>query len=88
MNLKKVTKKLAKVRDSIREHGGVTPEDEQALKDLVNQTISIAKDELNNLPQKEYTLPVPHNDNRPLSSDQRFRLSLVEKTGTGSSSVH
>lgn len=89
MDLKKVTKKLSKVRDSIREKGGVTPEDEKALKELVNQTLSAAKKELATIPAKHaYERPVAHNDNRPLSQDQRFRLSLVEKTGTGSTAVH
>lgn len=88
MNLKNVAKKLSKVRDSIREHGGVSEEDEQALKALINETIGSAKEELSQLPKKQYDLPVAHNDNQPLNKDQRFRLSLMEKTGTGSLSVH
>tara|TARA_B100000508_G_C11321226_1_gene209568 strand:- start:254 stop:520 length:267 start_codon:yes stop_codon:yes gene_type:complete len=88
MNLKNVAKKLSKVRDSIREHGGVSEEDEAALKALVNETIGSAKGELSKLPKKQYDLPVAHNDNQPLNKDQRLRLSLMEKTGTGSLSVH
>lgn len=89
MNLKNVAKKLSKVRDSIREHGGVSQEDEKALKKLVQETIGCAKEELSHLANhKQYALPKPHNDNQPLNQDQRFRLSLMEKTGTGSLSVH
>ena len=88
MNLKNVAKKLSKVRDSIREHGSVSAEDEKALQDLVNETIGCAKQELSKIPQRTKNMPIPHNDNQPLSNDQRLRLSLVEKTGTGSVSVH
>jgi hypothetical protein len=88
MNLKHVAKRLSKVRDSIREQGGVTAEDEKALQDLVNETIGCAKQELSKIPQRTKDMPAPHNDNQPLNKDQRLRLSLVEKTGTGSASVH
>ena len=90
MNLKKVTKKLSTVRDSISENGEVTAQDEQALKDLVNETIAIAKHDLKdlrsgmNMPK----MPIPHNDNLPLTTEQRFRLSLTKKTGTGSQEIH
>lgn len=91
MNLKKVTKRLSTVRDSISENGEVTAEDEQALKDLVNETIAIAKHDLKDLrggSMNMPTMPVPHNDNQPLTTEQRFRLSLMEKTGTGSFEIH
>lgn len=88
MNLKNVAKRLSKVRDSIREHGGVSAEDEKELKALVQETIGVAKNDLSKLPKKSFSMPTPHNDNQQLSPDQRFRLSIIEKTGTGSASVH
>lgn len=33
-------------------------------------------------------MPLPENDNKPLGSEQKFRLRLMEKTGTGSTSIH
>tara|TARA_B100000949_G_C14042434_1_gene350111 strand:- start:187 stop:402 length:216 start_codon:yes stop_codon:yes gene_type:complete len=33
-------------------------------------------------------MPRPENDNTPLTSEQKFRLRLMEKTGTGSTSIH
>ncbi len=90
MNIKKITKKLSSVRDSIRDNGEVAAQDEQALKDLVNETISIAKRDLKNLRagMDMRQMPIPHNDNLPLTTEQRFRLSLMEKTGTGSFEIH
>ncbi len=35
-----------------------------------------------------HPIPRPENDNAPLSAEQKFRLRLMEKTGTGSISVH
>jgi hypothetical protein len=34
------------------------------------------------------SMPQPENDNTPLTSEQKFRLRLMEKTGTGSTSIH
>jgi len=91
MNLKKITKNLSSVRDSIDENGEITPEDEQALKDLVSETIAVAKNDLKDLREHGIEMPkmpIPHNDNQPLTTEQRFRLSLMEKTGTGSFEIH
>lgn len=90
MNLKKVTQKLAKVRDSILENGAITPEDEMTLKSLIGDTITVAQKDLPKLPKKitGRLMPYAENDNKPLTTEQKFRLRLMEKTGTGSSSIH
>lgn len=90
MNLKKVTQKLSKVRDSIRENGEITAEDEKTLKSLIGDTIGVAQENLPHLPKKitGRVMPSAENDNKPLTKDQKFRLRLMEKTGTGSKSVH
>ena len=90
MNLKKVTQKLSKVRDNIRENGHISAEDEQMLKSLIGDTIDIAQADLKKLPSKlvNRQMPCPENDNKPLTTDQKFRLRLMEKTGTGSLSIH
>lgn len=35
-----------------------------------------------------HPMPKPENDNKPLTVEQKFRLRLVEKTGTGSTLIH
>lgn len=90
MNLKKVTQKLSKVRDSIRENGEISAENEEILKSLIGDTITVAQSDLKKLPNKMKNrhMPLPENDNTPLTSEQKFRLRLMEKTGTGSTSIH
>ena len=90
MNLKKVTQKLSKVRDSIRENGTISAEDEETLKSLIGDTITVAQSDLKKLPNKMKNrhMLLPENDNTPLTAEQKFRLRLMEKTGTGSTSIH
>ena len=90
LKLKKVTEKLSRVRDSICDKGAISPEDEAILRSLIGDTINIAQEDLQNLPNpmKARTMPLAENDNTPLSTEQKFRLKLMEKTGTGSVSIH
>ena len=90
MNLKKVTKKLSQVRDSILSNGEISAEDEQILKSLIGDTITIDQGDLKRVPEgmKNRQMPGPENDNTPLNAEQKFRLRLMEKTGTGSVSIH
>lgn len=90
MNLKKITNALTKVRDNIDDHGGeMTEADEDLLYELLKDTIDFAQDDLKALPKNiEPFLPIPNNDNSELSSEQKYRLRLIEKTGTGSASIH
>ncbi len=92
MNLKKVTKKLAEIRDHVGENGKLSDKDKTELKLLVTETIKIAQDKSK---KKNTTMVMPdfenivvHNDNQALNTDQTFRLRLVEKTGTGSHLIH
>ena len=80
MNLKKVTKKLTAVRDSILENGSLTDKDESVLKTMIADEITVK--------QNRFRTPVALNDNKPLSAEQQFRLRLMEKTGTGSTAIH
>ena len=90
LKLKKVTEKLSKVRDSISDNGNISPENEQILKSLIGDTIDIAQKDLKKLPNsmRSRFMPMPENDNKELTTEQKFRLRLMEKTGTGSSSIH
>ena len=40
MNLKKITKVLSKIRKNTREHGDITPEDEDILRELLGTELS------------------------------------------------
>ncbi len=90
LKLKKVTEKLAKVRDSLTDKTEISAENEEILKSLIGDTIDIAQKDLPSLPNsiRSRFMPKPENDNTPLSTEQKFRLRLMEKTGTGSSSIH
>jgi len=89
MSLKKIAKKLSKIRDNHVDTDYVSQDDKTDLLSLVNDIIAEAQDKLPQQ-QKNITpyLPQADNDNKDLSSDQRFRLRLMEKTGTGSVSIH
>lgn len=80
MNIKKVTKKLSSVRDSIRAEGKISAETEEVLKSLITEPVTVN--------QSRFRTPQPQNDNTPLTAEQKFRLRLMEKTGTGSTSIH
>ena len=80
INLKKVTEKLTSVRDSIREEGELNAEAEEILKSLITEPLTVN--------QGRFRTPRPQNDNTALTAEQKFRLRLMEKTGTGSTSIH
>lgn len=90
LKLKKVAQKLSKLRDDLGETPEITPENEEILKSLIGDTLEIAGEDLKKLPNsmRSRFMPLPENDNKELSSEQKFRLRLMEKTGTGSTSIH
>ncbi|MCB1530874.1 MAG: hypothetical protein H6853_05045 [Rhodospirillales bacterium] len=91
MDFKAIQDKLKNLRDRIRKEGRISEDNEQELKLLLHETLMSATDELNGLQGKLETLASQKigNDNvSPLSEDQSARLSLIQKTGTGSASIH
>lgn len=90
MKLKKVTEKLSKVRENLCDKGSISKEDEEILRSLLGDTLNLAHEDLLKLPHsvRSRNMPMPENDNSLLTSEQKFRLRLIEKTGTGSMSVH
>lgn len=90
MKFRKINKALSEVRNNISATGQVSEADRKKLESLLQQKITVAKEEI------ERTLPnrimgrieSPRNDNTPLTAEQRFKLRLMEKTGTGSNAVH
>lgn len=90
MNFKKIQGQLKLLRDRIKDQGAISADDEQELKSLIRQTLENANDELVdiNTRLKSMTGADLANDNRNLSEEQKAKLDIVEKTGTGSVAIH
>ena len=92
MNLKKVSQKLAAIRDQVGENGKLSDSDKKELKLLVAETLEIAQAKTKKVNSKnmmpDFDNIIVHNDNEELSAEQTFRFRLVEKTGTGSHLIH
>ncbi len=90
MDLKYIQEKLRILRDRIQEQGHLSEDDQQELQFLMNETLSSASDELESLQGRLEGLAAIRagNDNRPLSEDQKARLSILEKSGTCSGAIH
>lgn len=90
MNIKKLAKKLSKIRDNTMDNDYISKKDREDLLALVHDTLIDADPMLTDAPASNVVpyLPTADNDNKPLTSDQKFRLRLMEKTGTGSTSIH
>jgi len=91
MNFKNIQKKLTDLRDRIRSQGSISEEDEKELKSLLSQTLMTANSELEGVQKKLDSLPAlkAQNDNAySLNDDQKSRLDLITKTGTGSAAIH
>lgn len=89
MDIKDIQAKLKELRDRIKTDGQITPQSEEALKAILNDTLVSANTELTALQTKLSARMVMQagNDNE-LSEDQKKRLRIIEKTGTGSQTVH
>ncbi len=89
MDLKDIQEKLKELRDRIKAEGCISETSEEELKSLLNNTVISAHDQLATIQSKLGTAMAMRatNDNI-LTPDQKKRLSIVEKTGTGSNAVH
>lgn len=91
MNLKEIQEKLKLLRDRIQAEGSISSASEKELKSILNDALFSAHTELQEL-QDTLTMQMAlkaGNDNKPaLSEEQLRRLSIIEKTGTGSHVVH
>ncbi len=90
MKFNAVQKKLNDFRKKMGEDHVISDEDREILQALVEETIAVSQDDLAKQPKKvnQFVIPHPENDNQTLSSEQKFKLRLMEKTGTGSQSIH
>ena len=89
MDLKDIQKKLKDLRTRIKDEGCLSPQSEQELRDILSSTLVTANDELTSIQERlNATMAVRAGNDNALSEDQKKRLRLMEKTGTGSHAVH
>lgn len=89
MSIKDIQAKLKELRDRIKEDGHISPSSEAQLKDILNDTLLSANDELANIQQRLNTkMTMRAGNDNALSDDQKKRLRIIEKIGAGSYAVH
>jgi len=93
MNLKKITRTLSKIRKNVRDHGDISEQDEDILRQLLGEELGKFFDgtsENDNDPTCSTMPPLPEalNDNSDLTKDQQYRLKLLEKSDSTSFAVH
>ncbi len=89
MDLKDIQQKLKELRDRIKDEGGISEISEQELKAILNDTLLSANTELSSIQNRlNATMSMRAGNDNVLSDDQKKRLRIIEKTGTGSHAVH
>jgi hypothetical protein len=89
MDLKDIQQKLKLLRDRIRDEGRITKDSENELKSILSDTLVSANDELLAIQDKlNNALSLRAGNDNGLTLEQKDRLRLMEKTGTGSHAVH
>lgn len=89
MDIKDIQAKLKELRDRIKSDGQITPQSEEDLKTILNDTLISANTELTALQGKlNARMAMQAGNDNGLSEDQKKRLRIIEKTGTGSQTVH
>lgn len=89
MDLKDIQKKLKDLRTRIRDEGRLSAESEQELRDILSSTLVTANDQLTSIQERlNTTMAMRAGNDNALSDDQKKRLRLIEKTGSGSHAVH
>lgn len=89
MDLKDIQQKLKTIRDRIRDEGRVSSATEAELKSILTDTLVTANDEMTAIQNKlTAQLSLRAGNDNALSDDQKKRLRIVEKIGTGSRSIH
>ena len=90
MDLKAIQNQLKKLHEKIKEQGHLSDSDEQELKSLLQETLFSASHEIDTIQSRlKIQLACKQaNDDRKLSADQIARLTIMEKTGTGSNAIH
>lgn len=89
MDMKDIQQKLKDLRDRIRAEGSISLDSEKELRLILEDTLVSANSELNVIQMKLTTaLSLRAGNDNDLSDEQKSRLRIIEKTGTGSYVVH
>ncbi len=89
MDLKDIQEKLKELRDRIKSEGHISPRAEEELKSLLSNTIVSANDEISTIQNRlTATLSMRAGNDNELTADQKKRLRIIEKMGTGSACIH
>lgn len=89
MDLKEIQQKLKQLRDRIKDEGCISPVAEAELKAILSDTLVTANDELTAIQDKlAAQMAMRAGNDNTLTLEQKKRLSIIEKTGTGSHAVH
>jgi len=92
MDLKAIQAQLESLRNRIRAEGRLSSTCENELKSILENTLITANRELIDIQNKLTATMAMRagNDNQTteLTEDQKKRLSILEKTGTGSTALH
>jgi hypothetical protein len=89
MDMNDIQKKLKDLRDRIREDGSISDVSEKELRALLDNALITANGDLSDIQMKlSATLALRAGNDNELSDDQKKRLRIIEKTGTGSHAVH
>lgn len=92
MDLKEIQEKLKLLRDRIKEEGSISSTAEKELKTILNDTLLSTHSELEVLQDKlamQMAVRAGNDNTKPdLTEEQIQRLSIIEKTGTGSHVIH
>jgi hypothetical protein len=89
MDIKDIQEKLKQLRDRIKDEGYISPTAELELKAILNDTLISANEEVTSIQERlNASMAMRAGNDNILSDDQKKRLRIVEKTGTGSHAVH
>lgn len=89
MDLKDIQQKLKELRDRIKTEGHISPRCEEELKSLLSNTLVSANDEITTIQNRlSATMAMRAGNDNGLTAEQKKRLSIIEKMGTGSACIH
>lgn len=90
MDIKDAQEKLRALRARLREQGTVSVADEMEIKSVLKNSLVSARGELEQVQMILDTIAARQKANQDgfLSADQKTRLEWIEKSGSGSRSVH
>ena len=89
MDLKDIQEKLKVLRDRIKADGHISPHAEEELKSLLSNSLVSANDEISTIKNRiDASMKMRAGNDNELTAEQKKRLRIIEKMGTGSACIH